>query len=349
MKNILKKNKQRAFSLVELAIVITIISVFIAGVVNVGIGVTKNSKVTVTKNKMNEIYKALGNYAAANGRLPCPAPVIDIKGTTNYGNNQTDGLGSCYGINSNTVVPGAYASTTLMYGMIPVQNLKLSSEMAEDGFGTKFGYVIDRRFTGFNENGNSNNFKNGPEISVITINEKVGSTNEVGSTIETVTNGAAFVIVSYGANKKGGFNASASTQNGRSADTDELSNDLGTTASPNFDATFVSLSDKSDVFDDILFYKTKKNIMTDFNLWSLMPCAAVIGGPVTSSAPTKDVYVNSSTGNIASWPETQYGQVAVSLTACDRGDSNYNGTVVYPTKKCGPFGVWQAGSIDSCQ
>ncbi len=343
MKNILKKNKQRAFSLVELAIVITIISVFIAGVMNVAVGVTNNSKVTVTKNKMNEIYKALGNYAAANGRLPCPAPISDVKGSVNYGNNVANGLGSCYSMAANTAVSGTYLSaTTLMYGMIPVQNLKLSSEMAEDGFGTKFGYVIDRRFTGFNENGNSNNFKNGPESSVITI-------NEVGSTTETVTNGAAFVIVSYGANKKGGFNASASTQNGRSADTDELSNDLGTTASPNFDATFVSLSDKSDVFDDILFYKTKKNIMTDFNLWSLMPCAAVTGGIVTSSAPTKDVYVNSSTGNIASWPETQYGQVAVSSTACDRGDSNYNGTVVYPTKKCGSFGVWQAGSIDSCQ
>jgi len=338
MKNILKKNKQRAFSLVELAIVITIISVFIAGVMNVGVGVTNNSKVTVTKNKMNEIYKALGNYAAAHGRFPCPAPVTNIKGDANYGNNQTNGLGSCFDITSNAgVVTGAYSSTTantLMYGMIPVQNLKLSSEMAEDGFGTKFGYVIDRRFTGFNENGNSNNFKNGPESSVITI-------NEVGSTTETVTNGAAFVIVSYGANKKGGFNASASTQNGRSADTDELSNDLGTTASPNFDATFVSLSDKSDVFDDILFYKTKKNIMTDFNLLSLVPCQP-------TGTNYNDVYVDNST-TLAAWLETDYGQVAVSSLPCDRSATNYNGTVVYPTKKCGPFGVWQAGSIDSCQ
>ena len=338
MKNILKKNKQRAFSLVELAIVITIISVFIAGVMNVAVGVTNNSKVTVTKNKMNEIYKALGNYAAAHGRFPCPAPVTNIKGDANYGNNRTNGLGSCFDITSNAgVVTGAYASTTantLIYGMIPVQNLKLSSEMAEDGFGTKFGYVIDRRFTGFNENGNSNNFKNGPESSVITI-------NEVGSTTETVTNGAAFVIVSYGANKKGGFNASASTQNGRSADTDELSNDLGTTASPNFDATFVSLSDKSDVFDDILFYKTKKNIMTDFNLLSLVPCQP-------TGTNYNDVYVDNST-TLATWLETDYGQVAVSSLPCDRSATNYNGTVVYPTKKCGSFGVWQAGSIDSCQ
>ncbi len=336
MKNILKKNKQRAFSLVELAIVITIISVFIAGVMNVGVGVTNNSKVTVTKNKMNEIYKALGNYAAAHGRLPCPAPISDIKGSADYGNNKTNGLGRCYDIATDAgLVSGTYLSaTTLIYGMIPVQNLKLSSEMAEDGFGTKFGYVIDRRFTGFNENGNSNNFKNGPESSVITI-------NEVGSTTETVTNGAAFVIVSYGANKKGGFNASASKQNGRSADTDELSNDLGTTASPNFDATFVSLSDKSDVFDDILFYKTKKNIMTDFNLLSLVPCQP-------TGTNYNDVYVDNST-TLAAWLETDYGQVAVSSLACDRSATNYNGTVVYPTKKCGPFGVWQAGSIDSCQ
>jgi hypothetical protein len=89
--------------------------------------------------------------------------------------------------------------------------------------------------------------------------------------------------------------------------------------------------------------------MTDFNLLSLVPCAAVTGGVVTYSSPTLDVYVNDSTGNIASWPETPYGQVAVSSSACDRSISSYNGTVVYPTKKCGPFGVWQAGAIDSCQ
>lgn len=339
MKNILAKNQKKAFSLTELAIVITIISVFIAGIISAAVGASNNAKITVTKNRMNEIYKALGNYAAAHGRLPCPAPITDVKGAANYGNNQTNGLGSCYDITTNTaVVSGAYASTavsTLMYGMIPVQNLKLSSEMAEDGFGTRFGYVVDRRFTGFNENATGNNFKNGPESSVITINE-VADTE-----INVPTTGAAFVIISYGANKKGGFNADSATQNGRSADTHELSNDIGTTAAPNFDATFVASSDKSDVFDDILFYKTRKNIMTDFDLLSLVPCQP-------TGTNYNDVYVDNST-TLATWLETAYGQVAVSSLPCDRTASNYNGTVVYPTKKCGPFGVWQAGAIDSCQ
>lgn len=340
MKNILKKNQKKAFSLTELAIVIIIISVFISAIISASVGASNNAKITVTKNRMNEIYKALGNYVAANGRLPCPAPITDVKGSANYGNNMANGLGNCYDMATNTgVVSGAYASTsvsTLMYGMIPVQNLKLSSEMAEDGFGTRFGYVIDRRFTGFNENATGNNFKSTPDDtgSVITI-------NEVGSVTKTVTDDAAFVIISYGANKKGGFNNSSAAQNGKSADNNELSNDLGTTASPNFDATFVSLSDKSDVFDDVIFYKTKKNIMTDFDLLSLVPCQP-------TGTNYNDVYVDNST-TLATWSETLYGQVAVSALACDRSATNYNGTVVYPTKKCGPFGVWQVGAIDSCQ
>ncbi len=355
MKNISKKNQKKAFSLTELTIVIIIISVFISAIISASIFASNNAKITVTKNRMNEIYKALGSYAVANGRLPCPAPITDVKGSDNYGNNMANGLGSCYSIaNNNTLVSGTYkgivtniyySSTSLIYGMIPVQNLKLSSEMAEDGFGTKFSYVVDMRFTGFNDNGDvNNNFKNAPKesssiSSVIAINEVYGDATQPN----TVLANAAFVIVSHGANKSGGFNASSSTQNSRSSDNEERHNDLGDVSSHDFDSLFISLSDKSDIFDDIIFFKTKKNIMTDFNLLSLVPCQP-------TGTNYNDVYVDNLTPpNTATWLETDYGQVAVSLIACDRSATNYNGTVVYPTKKCGPFGVWEDGAIDSCQ
>ena len=358
MKNILKKNQKKAFSLTELTIVIIIISVFISAIISASIFASNNAKITVTKNRMNEIYKALGNYAVANGRLPCPAPITDVKGSDNYGNNMANGLGSCYSIaNNNTHVSGTYkgkitnvshSSTSLIYGMIPVQNLKLSSEMAEDGFGTKFSYVVDIRFTGFNDNGDvNNNFKNAPAESssalgnyavVMVISEDYGRVVP-----NNVLENAAFVIVSHGANKSGGFNASSSTQNSRSSDNEEKHNDLGDVSSHDFDSLFISLSDKSDIFDDIIFFKTKKNIMTDFNLLSLMPCQP-------TGTNYNDVYVDNFTPpTLATWLETDYGQVAVSSTACNRSATNYNGTVVYPTKKCGPFGVWEAGAIDSCQ
>lgn len=347
MKNILKKSQKTAFSLTELSIVIIIISVFIAGIISASVGASNNAKITVTKNRMNEIYKALGNYVAANGALPCPAPITDIKGSGNYGNNRTNGLGDCYDRANNTdILSGVYTSPpsfgTLIYGAIPVQNLKLSSEMAEDAFGTKFSYVVDKRFTGFKGNGANavSNFGGAPEGNVIKINEIYGGFTK------TIVSDAIFTIVSHGANEKGGFNASSSVQNKRSSDSGESDNDLVSddpTLMTYIDNKFVSLSDKSDVFDDIVFFKTRKNIMTDFNLLSLMPCKS-------AGTNYNDVYVdNSTTPTPATWPETSYGQVAVSSLACDRNASNYNGTVVFPTKKCGPFGVWQVGAVDSCQ
>jgi prepilin-type N-terminal cleavage/methylation domain-containing protein len=345
MKNILKNNQKKAFSLTELAIVIVIISVFIAGIISAAVGASNNAKITVTKNRMNEIYKALGNYVAANGALPCPAPITDIKGSVDYGNNRTNGLGDCHDIATDTnTLYGVYRSFvqygTLIYGAIPVQNLKLSSEMAEDAFGTKFSYVVDTRFTGFKGNGAHafNNFGGAPEGNIININEIYGSITN------TIVSDVIFTIVSHGANKKGGFNASSSVQNKRSSDSGESHNDLASDVSEldiHIDNIFVILSDKSDVFDDIVFFKTRKNIMTDFDLLSLIPCK-------TTGINYNDVYVDNST-TLATWPETSYGQVAVSSLACNRDATNYNGTVVYPTKKCGPFGVWQAGAIDSCQ
>jgi prepilin-type N-terminal cleavage/methylation domain-containing protein len=339
MKKIHKENKNQrkiqkaAFSLVELSIVMVIIAIFISGIMYAAVGVSNNAKIVVTKNRIDEIYKAFGNYLAVNHALPCPAPITSTKGSTNYGNSQANGLGKCWDIATNTaVVSGVYTSSDLLYGMIPIQNLNLSTEMAEDGFGSKFAYIVNRKFTGFNENGSSTyNFNNAPDTSVITIKEGISGT------ATTITADAVFAIISYGPNKFGAYKNTASTQNSRSSDADEKENDLNATV---YDNVLISAADRSDVFDDIVFYKTKKNIMVDFELFSLVKCKP-------TGTNNGDVYTDSGNTHVATWLETSYGQIAISSNKCE--NSSYDQTVTYPTKKCGAFGVWNAGAVDYCQ
>lgn len=334
MKNFCHKNKKTGFSLIELAIVILIISIFMSGVMSASISASDSAKINATKNKMEEIYRAMGNYLAANGRLPCPAPITELKGADDYGKDKSVGTGNCLDSGASAVSGLYYSSANqLVYGMVPIQNLQLNDDMAEDDFGSKIGYIVDERFTGFNKNPSAtNDFNNAPDSSVITI-------NEVDSETEAATTGAAFVLISYGKNQSGAFEVKSATQNATSSDSNENANDDVTGAS--FDATFVSIADKSDVFDDILFYKTKKEIILDFDVFNLVHC-------MPTGTNYQDVYIDNVT-TFATWPETKYGQVAVATNACDTSDSEYNGTVVYPTKECGAFGIWKVGAVDSCQ
>ncbi|MBU6339195.1 MAG: type II secretion system GspH family protein [Rickettsiales bacterium] len=338
MKKYGKKKSNTAFSLLELSIVILIIAVFISGIMYAAAGASNIAKAKVTTDRMKEIYRAIGGYLSTNGRMPCPAPITDIKGATTYGNSQTDGKGNasgnCYQANTTSRLSGVFVATNLLYGMVPVQDLRLSSDMAEDGFGSKFAYIVDQRFAGFKENGSTTyNFDYAPDTSVITIKEAID-----GSTTQTISSDAAFAIISYGANKSGAYSANSATQNARSSDSYEQENDLNAGV---FDSNLISVAKRDDIFDDIIFYKTKRDIMVDFSVYSLVTCKA---GTDTSS-----VYVNATSNTLAIWPSANYGQVVNSTNKCDTSDTNYNKVAVYPTKRCGAFGVWDSGAVQSCQ
>lgn len=347
MKRYGRKKPNTAFSLLEMSIVILIIAIFISGVMYAGVGASNIAKTKVTVDRINEIYKAIGNYLLTNGRMPCPAPITDTKSSTTYGNSRADGFGQCNQIGTSSrlssgIYPASDASMKLVYGMLPVQDLKLSFDMAEDGFGSKFAYIVDERFTGFKENGSpTNNFNYAPATKADNANTDIIKIQEAidGSTTQTISTDVAFVIISYGANKSGAYDANSATQNARSSDSYEQENDLNSGA---FDANLISVAKRDDVFDDIVFYKTKRNLMVDFEVYSLVNCKS-------NGTNNGDVYVNQTSSTVATWPETPYNQVAVSNNKCVVSDSYYNKTTVYPTKKCGAFGVWNVGAVDSCQ
>jgi prepilin-type N-terminal cleavage/methylation domain-containing protein len=322
-----KKDKAKAFTLLELSLVVLIISVLISGGLSVSITAINNSKMRITKERVNQIYRAMGNYLMINKKLPCPASLAEVKTSVEYGNE-----GFC----SETSTTGIYVSSgapLLNYGAVPVTSLGLPKEMAEDGFGNKLVYVVDRTFAA--EDGYAYN-----KYGSITIMENQGGSNQTIVPTSAISGGldkAVLVIMSHGQNQFGSFSAASSSINAASTtDANELENVVGSTSAPDFDYVFFAESKNSDSFDDYVFYKTRNNILVDFNAMSLIKCVA---------ASTNGSDVANCEGGTCVWPDAYYGQIAVSTTPCA---STHLTTVAYPTKRCLSYGAWQAGAINPC-
>lgn len=72
------------FSLVEMAIVLTIVALLMAGLMPALTGQIENSRRAETRKILEEIHQALVGYAIIHGQLPCPTTAID-PANANYG------------------------------------------------------------------------------------------------------------------------------------------------------------------------------------------------------------------------------------------------------------------------
>ncbi len=337
----IRRKSLKAFSLLELSIVIVIVSILLTGALSASIVATNNAKIKFTKNRMQEIYRAMGAFLATNSRLPCPASMLLTKTNVNYGVEV-----SCASTIPDTGV-GIWQSaffSNVIYGAIPTKALGLSSDMAEDAFGSKFGYVVIRGFTSSTNFGtdDATTYTNGSSAR-ITIHDKYGSM--VRQVNPGASNGSAiFVIISYGPNKNGAFNANSVQQNNTVDDhSDEGQNVLhpermssiingsGFFYNYGVDGAFTNYplieSSDNDAFDDILFYKTRGQLLVDFDLLSKMGCNT------TSSSITYDT-------TAISWAAgAKYNENAIASADCP---VNCRRSVLRATRRCGPLGSWKA-------
>ena len=312
----MSKNRKTAFSLIELSIVLVVTAIIIAGVLSASTASINNAKIKTTNERIKVIYKALGNFVLTNYRLPCPAALNIAKDVAAYG-NPVSSAGNCSGV-------GVYKSSTqssVIYGMIPISALGLPQDLAEDGFGNKLIYIVNNNYTAADYPGTSPTtfFSSFSESDISNIRIlQVSSGN--------VIDGNAFAIISLGQNKYGAFNSTGTTQNGTtSTDTYEQQHyvtSVNLSTSP-YTASFGNVAGNasrvvityensgSDVFDDIVFFKTRNQMIVDFNGMFMMPCQA-----------------------IANYSLAYYGQTAYRSTNCTAPNT------VKPSKKCAAYGVW---------
>lgn len=316
--------KKTAFTLIELSLVLLVLSILVAGAISVSGSAVRNDKIKITQERMKAVYKAIGIYVSKNYGLPCPASLVKKKDDVGYG-AQVGSTGSCTNYSPNEGVYSSNLRSSIVYGMVPIRELNLPVEMSEDGFGNKIIYIINQYHTirefpdYYNYNGFSfkRNFSN-DEIQVVKKPENA------------LTEGVVMVLLSAGPNRFGAFGTSSTSQNATSTNIYEQQNylsninsvpaphaaDFGLHANYPTKIT-IAASDSSDAtFDDIVFFKTRNDILFDFDATFLKVC-------------------DNGSSNTSGYNHRYYGQVSYLPFECNPPD---NGK--YPSKVCGFNDIW---------
>ncbi len=372
----LLQKKPSAFSLIELSIVLAIISILVTGALSLSTNNANKEKIRITNERINEVYKAMGIYLAKNGKLPCPASVKIDKTNQSYGSAADCSYDCSSSFPSSSLgIWCAKNNTNVWYGMIPTKTLKLSSDYAEDAFGNRFSYFVLRGYTNtstfgtendatFVGNGAPNNYTATVDnLSIGTNRIRVHETLNFGNP-KPITYNAIFVIVSHGPNGYGAWNSYSTTQNSLSTSTSESGNYIsGTVDSPSTGkATFynypsdylTAYNDADGIFDDIVFFKTVDQIVSDFNIMHLIHCDKPFGTntyPANNSARITDSKSDTGyfewTNSTDSNRPIKYGQI-VEANSSGSCASPYTKVLAKATRRCGAFGIWDPGLTYNC-
>lgn len=336
---------KKAYSLLELAIVILIISLIATGALSMISIKQEKDKTDITKDKMSVIYKALGVYLLKNQALPCPAPINLVRTTNlNYGKiNGTQGDCKASGVYLNEI-----GVQNLIYGTIPTQDLNLSSDFTLDAYGNKFTYIVAQPLT-------NTDFSTFPNVGFGRSDATgyISITQNISSTSQEITQDASFLIISHGQNGSGAFIENSSIVNSVSSDGDENSNyaisynNIENSAS--FDKNFVFSSSDSDIFDDILFYKTRDQMVIDFNAFNLFYCMDSVIDNGTESKTYSGALEETFT-----WQRARFDYFVESNVNCPQDlsyEPPYNWRIknLKPIKKCGPFRRWHNEIAVNCK
>lgn len=122
------------FTLVEMAIVVTLIGILMAMGIALANNVMQNTQRSVTRDKQAYIRDALIAYFTANHRLPCP------DNGSNVGNTGRDGVEDRTVGGANPLVTSA---CTTSFGTVPYRTLGIARDQALDAWGNFFSYRLD--------------------------------------------------------------------------------------------------------------------------------------------------------------------------------------------------------------
>jgi len=227
----ISSSTKKAYTLVELSIVLVIIAIFLSSGLNIFTNNIVQTKTVNTKEKLNIIYKSLAEHLMTQKRLPCPTLLTTPKDSgTSYGS------------------PDATPCSTT--GGVPTRVLDLPSDMAEDDFGNKILYVVDARLTA------------SPVFvaPVTTIDGQGAITIINNGTVETSTK-PMLLLLSYGANSCGATKINAQ-QNVLCLDNNDGADQLQNSDN---DTTFTTTSTHPK-FDDVILTKTYYDFLQELNL-----------------------------------------------------------------------------------
>ena len=131
---------QKGFSLIELAVVLTVIGITMGSLMAMLGPYLESAKYDTTQERLEKIASALAVYAQNNYRLPCPANNNPTAGVDEpFGSPKNSGINGL--IDTNACSAAAYVAADYI-GIVPFRALGLSEENVKDGFGNFITYEV---------------------------------------------------------------------------------------------------------------------------------------------------------------------------------------------------------------
>lgn len=137
---------QSGFTMVELAILLTILSIFAATTMMDMITGSSSRAQTVTLQRMAAIQEQLVKYYTVFYRIPCPARTDVANGNSQFG-SEGGAQGSCAHATGIMQPTTASPLPKIVMGSVPTRVLNLPDEYMFDGWGRRLDYVVDIRYT----------------------------------------------------------------------------------------------------------------------------------------------------------------------------------------------------------
>lgn len=233
----------KGFTLVEMAIALVIIALLLVFFMGATPALLNSQKISLSESRLLAVETALTQYAMQNKRLPCPADGTNPSDAANAGTEiARDANGDC---------------TTQTSGVVPWAALGLTAANIEDGWGTRLTYRVALGLTRNNALDMSGCDTAGSTAAVgappnqscaplctastlttactppsaflagkgFTIRDQVAG-NILMDPAATPSNGAAFVVISHGENRSGGYSSTGTilTATGPQEGTNEAPN-----------------------------------------------------------------------------------------------------------------------------
>lgn len=214
--------KENGYTLLQMAMALMVIGILFAGFLGIYTQYQTQEKVTKTADRITNAVQSVQKYRNVFGTLPCPAPMNISRGAAStvdpedneygYASNYARFLpagavplaagqcaeGICVEQNTRTDLTAPNNVLRVRVGAIPFRNMQLDESDTYDAYGSRLWYAVTEDM-----------------CNLTTYNETMGAINIVndqGETQTTPANSAAFVIISAGVNKIGGYGLDGALQ-----------------------------------------------------------------------------------------------------------------------------------------
>lgn len=235
--NIKYKNQSSGFTLVELAIVLLILGLLLAGLASMLMVYSRNAAIHTTQTRLDTIDEAIQHYLNMNGRLPCPASRTAPPDSDTFGREVAADCTS--GAHAGTSRATGRDGRRVRIGFVPTRTINLPDDYALDRWGNRITYAVTEVMA-----------------SSGTYDREMGAISAIdsmGNSVVTPAGSIHYVLISHGPDSAGAYTAQGSIGRPCSSVTLDAENCNGTAT---FRRTVLSgQGGSSGHFDDLIIIR----------------------------------------------------------------------------------------------